>query len=267
MFFILFLISVVFTLLYGGLYIYATVAGKMVPLVNPMRPLAFFEGKKLFTYNFAASIIGICIFIVYVPIAMFVLYSGFEKTQSIEIIYFSGFVIACFTESIRIVMPMFGLWKTFSVLFFFTGQVVSTGRVLSMLSFLFAAIFSGEEHRQEVERNYVIMLVVSILIGMIIPLDTSRIVSTCVIHCGYSGLFNRVQLILFLTTLLATLINAFSKDSAELKVNAIGYVILIMGYMLLRNTDNYVTLFVSTALFAVGNVLYLRSIHTLCLWR
>src|SRR5574344_625288 len=131
LFFVFFLISLAFSLVYLGMYIYASVAGKIIPINNFIRPISLFVNNKLFSYSFAASIIGISIFIIYVPIVMFVLFSGFEKTQSIEIIYFSGFVLACLAESLRITLPLSGLWQTYSSLFLLAGRVVYTGRILA----------------------------------------------------------------------------------------------------------------------------------------
>jgi hypothetical protein len=267
LFFVFFLISLAFSLVYLGMYIYASVAGKIIPINNFIRPISLFVNNKLFSYSFAASIIGISIFIIYVPIVMFVLFSGFEKTQSIEIIYFSGFVLACLAESLRITLPLSGLWQTYSSLFLLAGRVVYTGRILASISFLFAAIFNGSEQRQNVERNYLILLVVSLMLGIILPLDTSRILSTCIMHCGFNGLFNVIRFILFLTTLATIVINAVTKDSSELKENAVGYVALMIGYELLQKTDNYMTLIIATLFFAIGNVLYLRSIHTMYMWQ
>ena len=262
-----FIISLVCSLVYASFYIYALVTKSVVPPENTVRPLGIYEGRSLFTYSFAASLLAITVFIVYVPVGMFVLLSGFEKTQSIEIIYFSGFLIGCFAEGIRIILPLFGLWKTYTSLFIFTGRLVFTGRVLASLSLLFAAIFSETEQRQNVERNYIVLIVVSVLLGMLTPLDTASIVSTCTVRWGYAKMFNVMRMLVFLCTILTTIINAITKDSAELKENAVGYALLLAGYSLLLAADNYFIFVIATVLFAVGNIFYLRSIHTLYLWR
>lgn len=262
-----FIISLVCSLVYASFYIYALVTKRVVPPEGTVRPLALFEGRVLFSYSFVASLISITLFIVYVPIGMFVLLSGFEKTQSIEVIYFSGFLIGCFTEGIRIILPLFGLWKTYTSLFIFTGRLVFAGRVLASLSLLFAAIFSETEQRQNVERNYIVLIVVSALLGMLTPLDTASIVSTCTVKWGYAKMFNAMRLLIFICTMITTVINAITKDSVELKENAVGYALLLSGYSLLLAADNYFILIIATILFGIGNVLYLRSIHTLYLWR
>lgn len=267
LFFVFFIASIVVALVYTFFLIYAGVSNGITPPENPVRPLKLYTDRTIFTYSFVASVIAILLFIVYVPIGMIVLYTGFENTQSIEIIYFSGFVIACFTEGVRIILPLFGLWETYSLLFIFVGRIVFAGRMLAPLSLLFAAIFSESEQRQNVERNYIILLVVSIVFAVFAPLDTANISSTCTICWGYRNLFVVIRVLLFLATLITIVINAVTKDSPELRENAVGYVILMSGYSLLLTVDNYTVLVLSIALFAMGNVLYLRSLHTLYMWR
>jgi len=262
-----FIISLLCSLVYAGLYIYALVTGDIVPPENPIRPLALYEGKSLFAYSFSASLLAIAFFIVYVPVCTFILFFGFEKTQSLEVIYFSAFLLGCLAEGNRIILPLFGLWKTYTTLFIFSGRLVFAGRVLVPLSLLFAALFSENEERQNVERNYIVLLVISILCGVFTPLDTASIVSTCTVHWGYAKMFNTIRFFLFLFTLITMIINAFKKDSIELKGNAVGFVLLMAGYSLLLAADNYVVFFVSTALFTIGTIVYLKSIHTLYLWR
>lgn len=267
LFLLFFIASLLCSLVYALFYIYAFVKGGITPPENPLRPLAIYEGKALFTYHFPASLLAIGIFIIYVPIGALILRLGFEKTQSIEIIYFSGFLLACLAEGNRIILPLFGLWKTYTSLFIFNGRLVFAGRILAPLSLLFAAIFSDSEQRQNVERNYIVLIVVSILFGLLAPLDTASIVSTCTVRWGYATTFNTIRSFVFLATLVTTIINAITKDSIELKENAVGFVLLMLGYSLLLAADNYFILIISTALFATGNVFYLRSIHTLNLWR
>ena len=267
LFLLFFIISLICSLIYAGLYIYAFVKGGITPPENPLRPLRIYGDKKLFTYSFIASLFGIAVFVLYVPVVTFVLLTGFEKTQSIEIMYFSGFLLASFTEGFRILLPLFGLWKTYTTLFIFSSRIVFAGRILAPLSLLFAAIFSETEQRQNVERNYIVLLVVAILFGMLAPLDTMSIVSTCTVLWGYAPLFNTIRLLMFILTLITTLVNAFTKDSMELKENAAGFAFLMSGYSLLLACDNYLILFLGTGLFAFGTVLYLKSIHTLYLWR
>lgn len=93
----------------------AAAAKSIVPPINPMRPFVLIPKGGLCPYNFNSSLAAIIAFSLSAPALSIAIFKGFEKTPSLEILFFSGFIISCVTESARILLPLFGFWKTNSL--------------------------------------------------------------------------------------------------------------------------------------------------------
>ncbi|MFA6938236.1 MAG: hypothetical protein WCQ67_08395 [Treponema sp.] len=266
-FFSFFILSIIAIIFYVAFLIYSIVTKNLVAPVNEVRPLNFSVGKRLYTYNFTASLISILTFLVYVSVVTFVLFSGFETTQSTEIVYFLGFVLSCFIEGTRLFLPIFGLWKTNSILVYFIGRCVFAARIMAPLSLLFSAIFSDADLRQDVDKNIIILLVISILFAVLVPINTTYFFTTCTVPWSYRELFNAMRIVFFCLTLITIIVNAIKSSSVELREYCYGFVILMIGYSLLQVADNYFTLISAAVLFGVGTTVYLKSIHTIYMWK
>lgn len=266
-FFIFFILSILAIIFYLAIFIYSIVTKNIVAPVNEVRPFDFFVGKGIFKYNFTASIISIGIFLFYVSVVTFVLFSGFEKTQSTEVVYFLPFTFSCFIEGMRLFLPLFGLWKTNSLLVSLIGRCVFAARVMTPLSFLFATLFNDADRRRDVEKNLIIIFIVSIMFGVLIPINTTYFFTTCTVPWSYRGLFNVIRVFFFCLTLTTIIINAVKTSSVELREYCFGFVILMIGYSLLQVADNYFTLIPAVTLFGVGTTAYLKSIHTIYMWK
>lgn len=262
----MFFLSLILAFLYTGTYIFALINNAIIPPEAPMRYVSILENVPGFMYDYRASFLSIAVFIGFVPITSYILWNGFEKTQSSEVVYFSLFLLSCLSEGSRLSLPLFGLWKSYSRFFVFIGRLVFAGRFLAPCSFLLTALYSETEQRQDVDRNCIFVILLAIFTAILVPLDTSVVTSSCTIWWGYRTLFVIMRVLIYLLTFISLRLNAYKKDSSELKVNSIGFIILILGYSLLQASDNIVTLCVATVLFVSGTVVYLRSLHSRYLW-
>lgn len=262
----LFFLSLSFALFYTGAFIFACMNDALIPPENPVRYFELLTRHSFFSYSFDISLYGIAVFIAYVPLNAYIIWNGFEKTQSTEVIYFTLFLLACLTEGVRLLLPMFGLWKSYTAFFHFVGRCVFAGRILAPFSLLFAALCSETDQRQSVDRNCALLILGSVLFAILVPLDTSTVTSTCTIWWGYRKLFVIIRVFIYLATFITIIVNAVKKDSHELKTNAAGFAILILGYSLLQASDNLAFLITSFSLFIIGNIVYLKSIHSLYMW-
>ncbi len=262
----LFFLSLLFAFLYAGSFIFALVNDAIIPPESPMRYISILANVPGFAYDYRASFIAIGIFIIYVPITAYILWNGFEKTQSSEVVYFTLFLLSCFAEGSRLTLPLFGLWKSYSLFFVFIGRLVFAGRFLAPCSFLLAALFSETEQRQDVDRNCVLCILLAVFVAILVPLDTSVVTSSCTIWWGYRSLFVIMRIMFYILTFVSIMLNAYKKDSVELKGNATGFIILILGYSLLQASDNFITMIVSMILFIAGTAVYLRTLHSRYLW-
>lgn len=190
----------------------------------------------------------------------------FENTQTSEIIFFTGFLLACLAEFARFITICLGLWQSFSNMLIFVGNIVLFGRILAPLSFFCAAILSETSQRQDIEKNYIIMITVSLVFAAPIPMNTARIASTGLVTEGFHSLINVFKFLLFATAILSFFIQGLKKNNGEYKHLAVSASILLSGYTMIICCDNFLFLILGTALLFFGTYRYLAFIHKLYMW-
>lgn len=245
--------------------IYST-ATKNILIPPAYRLPAFFNSIPFLKNNFLAVMLSFAILFFYIPICFFFLIRYFENTQTSEIIFFTGFLIACMAESARFVSICLGLWQSFSNILIFAGKVVLFGRTLAPLSFLCAALFSETSQRQDVERNYIIMMTASVVFAAIIPMNTARIASTGLVTEGFMILINIFRLLLFVTTTLSFWVQGIKKNSLEHKHLSSSSFLLILGYSMIVSCDTFVFLVLGSLALVFGSYHYLYFIHKMYMW-
>lgn len=216
--------------------------------------------------TFTAVMISFAIIILYVPLCFFILIRFFENTQTSEIIFFTGFLIACSAEIARFLTICLGLWLSFSNILIIMGNLVLFGRTLAPLSFLCAALLSDTAQRQDIERNYLIMTVIAVVFAVVIPMNTGNIASTGLVTEGFITQINIMRFLLLLTAVFSFYIHGAKKNSLEHKHLASSSFILLIGYSLLVSCDSYFFLVLGTAGLAGGTYLYLTYLHRLYMW-
>jgi hypothetical protein len=232
-------------------------------------PDSFFEqyqpGFFIKGYRFGAVILSLFIFLVYVSASVYYIYLQFEKTQSTEIIYFSLFLCGCLTESVRLCIPLFDLWHSLSSFLLFTGRIVLFGRTLAPLALLFDAVFSGTEQRQYVERNLIILIVVSIMTALLIPLDTAVVLPNCCVRWGEGRTFLIVRILILAATAVSLFINSFILGNKEKA--PYGFLVLAAGYEICCYASAYPAAAAGAILLFSGTAVYLGSLHRQYLWK
>lgn len=216
-------------------------------------------------YTFSAVLLTLFIFLIYVCVSVYYIYIEFEKTQSTEIIFFAVFLFGCLSESIRLCVPFFNLWHSLSTLLVFTGRVVIFGRTIAPLALLFDAVFSGTEQRQYVERNLIILFVVSIMISILMPLDTAIVLPNCCIRWGEGEAFLVIRLLILSVTAISLFINSFSLGNKEKA--PYGFLALAAGYEICCYASSYIAAGVGGILLFAGTAVYLASLHNQYLWK
>ncbi len=231
------------------------------------RSFQIFPNSILFKYNPYASLAGIFLFAVAAPILSGIIIKGFAKTPSLEIVFFGAFIISLITEELRFFIPLTGITRAYEKYLMVQTKIIMGGRILGSLSLLFSFCFNKLEQRQNMERNLLILVLVSILGGVLIPLDSNKITSTFMVLCGYRKMFFISNLFIFLATVALILIDILVKKNSDLKKVLLGYVILICGYFILQNTDCWLEFGIATLLLIFGSYTYLYSVHSLNVWR
>jgi hypothetical protein len=223
-------------------------------------PYLFMKG-----YSFSAVILSLFIFLVYVSACIYYIYVQFEKTQSTEIIFFVLFLCGCLTESVRLYIPLFNLWHSLSTFLVFTGRLVLFGRTLAPLALLFDAVFSSIGQRQYVERNLIILLVVSIMMALLIPLDTAVVLPNCCVRWGEGRPFLIMRMLILIITAVSLFINSFTLGNKEKA--PYGFLSLAAGYEICCYASSYPSAVTGCILLYAGTVVYLGDLHRQYLWK
>ena len=257
--------SLILTALMLVAFIFALFSGRSLATTD-LRVPAILDRLPFFQNSFIALMISFAVLFLYIPFCFYMVLRFFENTQTSEIIFFTGFLIACMAESARFLSICMGLWLSFSNMLIFAGKVVLFGRTLTSLSFLGAALLSDSSQRQDIERNFIILVTVSVVFAAIIPMNTAKIASTGLVTEGFMGLINMSRLIIFITTILSFLVQGIQKNSFEYKQLAFSSFILIAGYCLLVSCDSFIFLILGTAGLISGTWLYLKYVHKMYMW-
>ena len=261
-----FILSLVCIAVASIAFIIALVNKAIIP-PSDIRLPNFVTNFSFLKYSFAATMISICLIVVYAPLTIFCIEKFFEATQTTEIVFFIAFSAGCLCEGVRFLVPLFGLWSTFSDLLFLCGRILFAGRIIAPMSFVFAAIASGQEFRQDVERNLTALIAISVVLAIIVPLNTARISSAGAVTWGFPNLFLAMRISLIILAFISFIINGIKQSAPEYKKLALCMLILILGYSFLIIADNFVCIIIGAPLLFWGTVAYLKNLHKLYMWK
>lgn len=218
----------------------------------------------IFTFLFSsmpyAALVSTIVISFYAPITSYLVRYSFEKTQSAEIIYFLVFLIGCLCEIFSLAIPVFSLWDSYSYLLLFIGRGAFAGRLLTVFSFLFAALFSKESQVQEADRNVIITIFLAVLFAAIVPVDTRSISNAMMVMTGFNSTFTAAKICL-------SAITFFTFFFTDRKKTGIGYLILYGGYAILLTGSSVFTTLAGGICLYTGSKIYLNEIHTYYLWK
>jgi len=259
--------SVVFVLIFISIFVIEFIKNGIIRPPAELRVFSFLDNFALSKYNFISIICSIFVLSIYVPLAVFFIVRFFGKTQSTEIIFFILFLTGVLFESLRFYMISKGLWITFSDKLISIGKLILFGRTLVSLSFLFAALMSQSNQRQGIVRNLFIITAFSIIISILTPLNTSRILSTGMIEIGFSRMYSIFKLLIVLVTIVAFNNNAHRQDKVGFTWISVSFFSIITGYTILIHSDCFLLLSLGIVFLIFGTLKYLVTIHEIYLWK
>ena len=237
----------------------------MVP-PPPLRIPAFLDSISFIKSDFHAVLISFLVISLYVLGTTAAIIVFFENTQCSEIIFFSAFLLGCMCELARFIIICFGLWQSFSNMLIFCGNMILFGRIASAMSFLFASILSETSQRQDIERNFMTIITVSIVLAIIIPMNTAKITTTGQVVEGFMHTLTIVKIFLSLLTAASFFLHGRNHSAEEFSRVFISYLVLILGYVFLIYADSYVFLIFGTLALGTGTFFYLKTLHHIYLW-
>lgn len=192
------------------------------------------------------------------------IFKTFHKTQATEIIFFLIFLLAMLCDSIRILIPVFYISQTYSNFLMTVGNVSLFARILSPLSFFGIALLCRDDYRQDLEKNCLIIIVVSLFFSSFIPLNTSVISENFAISYGYIKIVRTYAVII--NTLASLTIISHSVKQEFNALMPVGFCITTIGYGIVYTAGSIAFLSAGFLLLCVGTYLYLEQLHRHYLW-
>jgi len=210
---------------------------------------------------FWAAVSGNVFLLIYEIIICYFLFKGFEKTQSQEVCFLACFLIGCCAESLKLWVPVFNTYTGFSKMLIFAGDATILSRFLATLSLFFCALFSGQEQRQNLEQNLIIVLATSFFIAIVLPLNTADIQRNFQVNHSFFHIVETVQIIINLITLMTVYLNNRREGYSHWNVAAL--FLLMSGFYIVAGSSVMLWLIFGAAFMIAGMVIYLEVLHRL----
>lgn len=218
--------------------------------------------------SFYISILSIFSLLLYAVITGWFVYIYFEKTKSIEVVFFVCFLVSCAIESIRVFIPILNMDNFSSPVYISIGRIIFFSRMFQSLSLLFSSIFINTEKKmQQVANNIYIILALSIIFAMFMPIQNFKLYSNFSIPFGYANLFTLIQIILGIITFISFLLQFKISNNIEYKNMALGFITFISGYTILLFSENLLMLLIGLPFLSIGTFVFLNNIHKYYLWK
>ena len=253
-------IAIASFLIHGGLFVWASFNDTIFQPQSPIRIYEFNLGG-IFSYSFTSSIVAILVLAFLAPLLSLAVVRGFEKTQSLEIVLFIGILASLLMESVRIYIPYYGLWKSYSKSLAYIGKIIIGARLLFPLSLFFAQLFHAQEHNQNAERNLALLFVLTSLIAFFYPVNSGIITTSNTVLWGLRKFFITARVLIMMTTFVSMLIEGYNTGIKANYTKALGALAFFFGHLILSSADSVFTLAAGLIVFLAGCMIYLKSIH------
>ena len=233
-------------------------------LVLPQVYNKMLSDNFLLRYSPVFTFAGIFTNMLYVCITTLVIYHSFEKTQAPDIMFFLLFLLACLCDASRIFVPLFGLSNSFSNFLLKIGNAHLFARLLAPLALMGNTAMAGDSFKQYVDRNCLILIMISIFFAEFIPLNTAVILPNYCISYGYVKGIRLFSTFIIIMSTISLYISNRKNDYKQFMT--IGFIMLSIGYTLLFYCYNLLFFASGTLLLAAGTIIYLGEIHKHYLW-
>ena len=227
----------------------------------------FYSKSFLLRYSPNSVIIACLLMLVYVPFISGVILVYFEKTNLHEISYFGIFLLTCLVEGLRIVVPLFTLWKDNSGLMLIISRLVFFSRISSSIIMLSIALMNQDSREHHSTRSNLFLLLFISILTCVIPINSMQILSTCFYPYAYYNSFVFLRVLFIALTVFTYYITSAKYGIPEYKKTALYTLMLMTGQFFLQEGDS--VLYISTGgfLFYFGTYLYLKNIHHYYQWK
>lgn len=194
-------------------------------------------------------------------------YFTFKKTHAIEISFFAMFTLCISFESIRLVFPLYNFSNIVLDSIANLSRLVYFFRLAGIMSIFMAGIFANKIITRKISSVFFFLFFISFLICLSMPINNFYISRYFLsdIKAGHSYIY------LFLIAALLACVNYFfvyiTKNIQEYLFAAISLTGALIGYAILLYTSSYTLLSIGLALFILGNLSFIKYIHSYHIWQ
>ncbi|UYT06705.1 hypothetical protein KP615_05405 [Treponema denticola] len=194
-------------------------------------------------------------------------YFTFKKTHAIEISFFAMFTLCISFESIRLVFPLYNFSNIVLDSIANLSRLVYFFRLAGIMSIFMAGIFANKIITRKISSVFFFIFFISFLICLSMPINNFYISRYFLsdIKAGHSYIY------LFLIAALLACVNYFfvyiTKNIKEYLFAAISLTGALIGYAVLLYTSSYTLLGIGLALFILGNLSFIKYIHSYHIWQ
>ena len=262
-----FVVAVLFIIVTAVVFVLAILNNSLVFPESSQR-LFSLPARPLLAPNMFAALLSAIILVLYSAVMLGISLVNFEKTRSLEIIYFVCFSLGCLFEGIRIWLPVFNFWEDNSALYVFVGHGLFFGRALAIVNLLALSLLSLElENNQNIEMNLLVVVTLAALLARLIPIESLVVPSSCSIRFGYEKMFLSMSVITLLVGFLSMICQSENQGSGEYTPVAIGFLLLSFGYLSLTQADCFFVFGLGTILLTIGSIIFLVNLHRFHVWK
>ncbi|WP_428770908.1 hypothetical protein V1L52_03440 [Treponema sp. HNW] len=217
--------------------------------------------------NYPAVFLSRFLLSLFIPAVGFAIYFNFEKTQSLEVLFFSAFLIGFLGETFTLCIPLFGLTAGYSTILRFIGQAAFFGEMEVLLAIIIQAVIASGSENRDSDKYLGLIIVSALIFSTIIPLNTSVLKDYMRIHFGSKDLLATIRIIFSICAFLALLLSSKSKESADYKKASFNFLFICCGYILLLECLSFAFLISGAALLIAGTVRFLKNMHRYYMWK
>ena len=194
-------------------------------------------------------------------------YFTFKKTHAIEISFFAMFTLCISFESIRLVFPLYSFSNIVLDSIANLSRLVYFFRLAGIMSIFMAGIFANKIITRKISSVFFFIFFISFLICLSMPINNFYISRYFLsdIKAGHSYIY------LFLIAALLACVNYFfvyiTKNIKEYLFAALSLTGALIGYAVLLYASSYTLLGIGLALFILGNLSFIKYIHSYHIWQ
>ena len=118
---------------------------------------------------------------------------------------------------------------------------------------------SEPDQRQNLERNMLMIIVLSMFIAMVLPLNTGVLEKDFRVHVGFDKIVVSIEILVDSLAIISLFFVNYKEKFSQW--STVGLAMIIAGFVLSINSINFFILILSIIFFSVGTTLYMKQLH------